>query len=82
MEPNPLLRWPNENIPICDGRRPAYDDLTQAQFVSGVLATIQDVNLPLFKKRHDQRTERNYAPVNVSGLGHCQVSICGCNDQN
>ena len=50
MEPNPLIRWPNENIPLADGGgRPSYDELSQAQFVSGVLATIQDITLPIFK---------------------------------
>ena len=50
MEPNALVRWPNETIPLSDGfGRPAYDELIQAQFVSGVLATIQDVNMPLYK---------------------------------
>ena len=49
MEPNPLVRCPNKNILLCDGRRRSYDDLTQAQFVGGVLSTIQDVNLSLYK---------------------------------
>ena len=49
MEPNPLLRWPNKNIPLFEGLRPSYDNLTQAQFVCGVLVTIQDLSLPMFK---------------------------------
>ena len=49
MEANPLIRWQNENIPLYEGARPSYDDLNQAQFVCGVLATIQDLALPMYK---------------------------------
>ena len=49
MEANPLLRWPNENIQLYEGARPSFDDLTQAQFVGGVLATVQELSLPMFK---------------------------------
>ena len=58
MEPNPLVRWPNENILLCDGRRPSYDDLMQAQFVSGVLSTVQDINLPLYKNAISMNSKR------------------------
>ena len=41
MKPNPLVRYSKA--------RPSFDDLTHTQFVGGVLATVQDLSLPMFK---------------------------------
>ena len=49
-QPNPLIRWPNENLPVGEGaRRPAYDELAEPQFVSGMILTILDIQLPMFR---------------------------------
>ena len=51
MEANPLLRWPNENLPIIEnGVRPSFDQLGVAQFVQGFTTTIMDLSLPIFKQ--------------------------------
>ena len=51
MEANPLLRWPNENLPISDnGARPSFGQMGLAQFVQGFTTTIMDLNLPVFKQ--------------------------------
>ena len=42
-EPNPIMRWPNENLPIGEnGCCLAYDEL--CQFVSNMITTIMDVS--------------------------------------
>ena len=49
MEANPLLRWPKENFPIGKGgQRPSFDDLAMSQFVSGMITSILDMNLPMY----------------------------------
>ena len=51
MEPKPLLRWPNENLPIDEnGTHPSYDQMTLAQFVQGFMGTVLDLNLPVYKQ--------------------------------
>ena len=43
-ELNPLLRWPNENIPLnIDAKRPSFEDLSQPQFAAGFLANVLQV---------------------------------------
>ena len=50
QDPNPLTRWPNENFPIGEGgKRPSFDDLSQSQFVSEVLANILELSLPIHR---------------------------------
>ena len=40
-EPNPLLRWPSENVPLgSEGLRPSYDKCTPTQFTLGFVANI------------------------------------------
>ena len=42
-EPNPLLRWPSENIPLgFEGLRPSYNKCTPTQFMLGFVANILD----------------------------------------
>ena len=40
-DPNPLTRWPNENIPYgSEGFRPSYDKMSQTEFVLGFVVNI------------------------------------------
>ena len=50
QDPNPLTRWPNENFPIGEGaKRPGFDDLSLSQFVSGMLANVLELSLPMHR---------------------------------
>ena len=50
QDPNPLTHWPSENFPIWEGaKRPGYDDLSQSQFISGILANILERSLPMHR---------------------------------
>ena len=68
MEPNPLLRWPNENLPIEDnGAHPSYDQMSLAQFLQGFLSTVMDLNLPVYKRAMLKELKEIMAIVNTAG---------------
>ena len=50
QDPNPLTHWPSENFPIGEGaKRTGYDDLSLSQFVSGMLANVLELSLPMHR---------------------------------
>ena len=49
-EANPLIRWPNECVPVpLNSARPRFDDITQGQFLQGFITNVIDVSDPYMK---------------------------------
>ena len=67
-DPNPLTRWPNENIPYgSDGSRPSYEKMSQTEFVLGFIINIIEAPAYHYKDAMLQELRETFETATTAG---------------